>query len=210
MSRPAWADAFLNWLRERDTTDWCEIRIHRGDRWTIHHLADPPDGLTPVDDFRELAKYTAAGRYRPLPTEPSLRRGWIAVGLTDDQLVEAVEELYPATIAIWAAERAGRLEPIDWDQVSRRQTGLLGLVKRLEEQDLERAIAVHCADRHCLRRIVWNLSDSEPLALGHDGVVPCPEACSVLVSFLRQVIGWRRGDEIETDDPWWAEFVAGG
>lgn len=211
MSRPRWADDFLEHLRRQVPLDWLEVRITRdgdGPTYRLHHRLDPPGAdLTPVDDWRELARTDAAGDYRPLPTAPDLRRGWSAAGLTEDALLAALETLYPAAIALWSAERAGRLEPVAWRAVQRRQTGQQGLLKRLDDADLRLAVEAHCAGG-CLRRVVWSLDQEQPPAMTGAGQVPCPEACSLLLSFARELVGWRRGETVETDSPAWRRLLA--
>jgi hypothetical protein len=59
-----------------------------------------------------------------------------------------------------------------------------------------------CGDAVCLRRVAWEVDAGTPLALPHeappDGAgVPCPEACSMFVSFARAVLVMERSPQQE-------------
>ena len=62
-----------------------------------------------------------------------------------------------------------------------------------------------CGDAVCMRRVAWGLSPEEPVALdsevaGEDEIegpepdasIPCPEACSMFISFARTILGVER------------------
>ncbi|MCC7492612.1 MAG: hypothetical protein IT204_09710 [Fimbriimonadaceae bacterium] len=207
---PAWATTFLAWLEAAPLPlPWLQVRLNRtAGGFGLRHVDgaddDPSVGL---DELAELVRTTASGRYRPLPYAPTLRAGWQLRDLSGASLVAALEIVYPAALALWAAERAGRLEPHAWSQVARRQTGQQGLLKRLAPADVQAAVEVYCGPG-CLRRITWGLAPGQPLATPPlDSPVPCYEACSLLQSFLRRAIGWRRGEEPSLD-PRLQEWIA--
>lgn len=193
--RPRWAECFLAWLREQPSSvPWLEVVVERsGPGYRLRHRDDPAPNRV-VDDLFALGRWTADGVYRPLPTALDLSRGWTTPPLDDDRLLAALEALYPASVAIWAAEREGRLDVASWREVAARQTGLLGLVKRLSDSDLRAAAAVCCNDRCALRR-EWELGPDETLdPPARPAAVACAEPCSWFLSFAREVIGWRRGE----------------
>jgi hypothetical protein len=84
---------------------------------------------------------------------------------------------------------------------------MMGLIKRLDEVDAQRAIQVCCSDGQCLKRVRWEFDQGVPAAADGAGPVPCQEPCSLLMSFCREVIGWRRGEEVE-DSGLLRQFVA--
>jgi hypothetical protein len=207
MSTPPWAAEFLAWLADQPLPlVWLQVRLGPG--WTLCHAADDPrDELEPVADWLTLARRDAAGRYRPLPTAPDLRRGWIARELSDAELIAALETLYPGCLALWRAERGGRLRVVDFAATQRRQTGWQGLVKRLEAADLAAAAACFCHDGACLRRVLWRLGDDPPA--GGAGLVPCPEACSLWLAFVQRIARLRRGEPSGGGaDPRWQAWLA--
>ncbi len=109
---------------------------------------------------------------------------------------DALDELYPATVALWHAAAEGRLEAVSWREVQRRQTGQMGLLKRLDDDDAQRAIRLCCSDQRCLRQVHWLLDEGVVADASGSGPAPCAEPCSLLTSFCREVIGWRRGEEV--------------
>jgi hypothetical protein len=188
--RPCWAEGFLSWLAEQPPpVTWMQVRIDAG--WRLRHVDDAADEhLAPVEDWEILARTDAAGAYRPLPTAPDLRRGWEAGNLDDDALIEALEALYPGGLALWHAERAGRLAVVDWHEVQRRQTGWQGLVKRLTDDDVRAAAAGFCADERCLRRVLWRVGEEAPPRGG--GAVPCAVPCSLFLAHVQAIAAARR------------------
>ncbi|MBI2300365.1 MAG: hypothetical protein HYU66_15705, partial [Armatimonadetes bacterium] len=184
--RPVWASAWLAELAGRGgRLEWLEAAVEPDPpgRWRLHHRADP--GSAEEADLLALARSDAAGSYRELPFAPSLRRGWVAAGLSADALVEAVETLYPGSIAAWWAEREERLTVTPWREVAGRQTGHLGLVKRLPPDALT-GLLHDCCDKGCLRRRRWGAETEVEL---RGGPVPCGEACSWFLTLARREIG---------------------
>jgi len=75
--------------------------------WQLRHHADAsadPASLKPLDSpeaLREMAKWDAAGTYRPLHSAPNLPTGWIAALPDLAALRLALDFLYPAALANW-------------------------------------------------------------------------------------------------------------
>lgn len=201
MSRPRWAAGFLAWLDEAPPpAGFGQLRILRGDRWLLGPA--PPDGEPiPLEALRERVRRAADGGYRALPTSPDLPAGWLVRDLDDDGLIAAIETVYPGALALWHAEREGCLRVVHWPETQRRQTGQQGLLKRLDDESAARAAAVCCGPESCLRRRLWRLAADAPSdAPSGDGAIPCPEACSLFLSFARELVGALRG-ESSADDP---------
>lgn len=206
---PSWATAFADWLATQDQAVWLEVAIDRTpDGYRLRHREDAAEGLRGLteDELRQVSRTGADGEYRPLPTAAGLPRGWCHEVPNALAAAAALDDLYPATIALWHASDHGTLETVNWRAVQRRQTGMMGLLKRLDDADAQRAIGLCCSDHHCLRQVRWEFDDGVPAAADGFGPVPCPEPCSLLLSFCRQVIGWRRDEEVEAS-PLLARFV---
>ena len=201
---PAWATDFVAWLeRQESPVTWLQVTIDRtADGYRLRHAEDPADGLRPIrdDELLDLARTDSEGEYRALPTAPTLVHGWSLTVPDGLAVAHALDDLYPASVALWHAERKGRLACVDWREVQRRQTGMMGLVKRLDDADAQRAIGLCCSDSHCLKRVRWEFDEGLPAAADGAGRVPCQEPCSLLMSFCRQVIGWRRDEEVESSE----------
>lgn len=181
-----------------------------GGRYEVRHRRDVSrsiESLESVSDnpflAREIAQTTRAGEHRPLKTSPNLKRGWALVGLDAAGLWTALEYLYPAAAVHWHAGRAGSLRVTHWRETAARQSGIYSAVRLLGDAAVRNAVRACCADAVCLRRVAWQVDAGTPLALADEGPVegeapvPCPEACSMFISFARQVLKQERAPRRE-------------
>jgi len=146
-------------------------------------------------DARDIGTLDAKGRYRPLRTAPSLDSGWIFVDLTANEVYEAVEAFYPATVVNWYREGRGELDIDHWRDEQDRQSGIYNLITVLPDEAVDWAAAACCEDSQCLKRREWQLSEDEPLAAeGGDGVFPCRGPCSMVVAAGREWAKLERQD----------------
>ena len=66
-------------------------------------------------------------------------------------------------------------------------------------QDAARAC---CEDAVCLKKRLWDVDDKTPLAMDRgEGEIPCPEPCSLFVSFARRVRLFERERDAEDLSP---------
>jgi hypothetical protein len=137
---------------------------------------------------REIAKLTEAGEYRPLKSSPSLRRGW-ELRVDDARgLATAMNYLYPAGIGHWYLYRKGMLELTNFRENAARQSGIYKRIQSLTNEGVQDAARACCEDAVCLKRTLWDVDGTIPLSMDRgDGEIPCPEPCSVFVSFARRV-----------------------
>jgi hypothetical protein len=185
------------------TRSWGQLHISvtLGDegrrRYDLRHEADaetPCEDLTTHDDpaaARDIARTDERGRYRPLKAAPTLVDGWVFSDVDAETLLDAVEYLYPATIANWHREREGELDVDHWRETMARQTGIYGVVEtwdRGEGHDhVEWVAEACCDDSQCRKRREWEYDAETSLAAdGGDGEFPCREPCSVVVSAARK------------------------
>ncbi|MCC6381186.1 MAG: hypothetical protein IT304_01700 [Dehalococcoidia bacterium] len=134
--------------------------------------------------LRSLARFDVAGRYRPLSGARSLRPGWFARCPDLEALAAALDAVYPLAQAHSAAWVDGTLRVVSFDEVLSRQSGRYAAAARLSPAG--RQLASHLLCRLCVRSPVWRG------ALPADGDIPCPEACSVLVSLCREAALWEQ------------------
>lgn len=202
-------------LRDGISHEWGEIRItatlgedgHRS--YEIRHVADADVDADELDcytdplDLRELVKHDERGRYRPLKTAPSLQTGWLLTDLDQREVFEAVDDvIYPATVVNWNLERQGDLDVTHWEETIGRQSGIYGVVKtwnRGEGHEHVNWVAEACCDdSQCLKRREWQYNEETDLDVdGGDGVFPCREPCSLVISASRK---WTRleGEQTKT------------
>lgn len=151
---------------------------------------------------REIAKLTEAGEYRPLKSSPNLRRGWLLRLADERELVTAMGYLYPSAVVHWYLDRIGELPITSYRENAARQTGMYQRVQSLSDEGVQRAARACCGDAVCLKKTLWDVDPQTPLDMPRgDGEIPCPEPCSVFVSFARQIRGFEREEERDLDDP---------
>lgn len=161
--------------------------------YELRHTADadiPPEELDAhVDptDAREIATVDEMGRYRPLKTAPTLRRGWVFGDLDGRGFLDTVEFFYPSTVANWHREREGSLDVTHFRETAERQTGIYDVVDELDPEAVEWLAEACCVDSQCLKRREWDEGPEDELdAPRGDGEFPCREPCSLVIAAARQ------------------------
>ena len=147
---------------------------------------------------RDWVRHDESGRYRPLPGANDMRGGWklrCSVALPLETVAEIV---YPLATLHIEEHREGVLRLVPLQDVLQRQTGRYGRAVTLPEEAREVAVEVLCG--RCVKRPVWHGAE----AAGEE--IPCPEACSVMVSLCRDAALWELasppGGKVDEGLPW--------
>jgi sirohydrochlorin cobaltochelatase len=174
------------------------------DGYALRHAADENVGqlklYTDPRAAREIARYDAEGKYRPLKTAPNLRRGWLLQTGSLEGLEMALEFFYPAALGLWLSWRQGTLAPTSFRETLGRQTGMYRVTQLITEEQSEDLVA-HCCRSNggCLRTILWEIKPGEPVrSLPEDkrtlaelpsDCIPliCREACNLIVAAARPI-----------------------
>jgi hypothetical protein len=170
--------------------------------YSLRHTDDVrEDSLRVSEDpraAREIARLTEGGEYRPLKSSPNLRHGW-ELRLEDARsLVTAINYLYPAGVVHWHLHREGRLDLTSFRENAARQSGIYKGVRRLTDQGVIDAAVACCEDSVCLKKTLWDVDEETPLDVDRgEGEIPCPEPCSIFVSFARRVRLFEREKDID-------------
>lgn len=209
--------SFLRWIEDTEATEagqrhddlttgiartWGELRIEVGLAGTeghrvyeLRHEDDRDQSLSDLDVYdeplpaREIVKRDDFGRYRPLSTAPTLPHGFAFVGLDSTEVVQAVEFVYPATVANWHRERAGEFDITHYRETAERQTGIYDMIESLSPERVANLAEACCVDSQCLKRREWDESESHPLDVPRgEGEFPCREPCSLVVAAARQFV----------------------
>lgn len=199
-------EAFALWVDESpDGRTFGQVLIRRDSSgsYTLRHVEDPESGLEESADprtVREIAKLNARGEYRPLKSSPNLRRGWALRVRDSHALATAMNYLYPSGIIHWQRHRQGDLETTSYRENAARQSGIYKRVQRLSDTGVQNAAKACCEDVVCLKKTLWDVDDETPLEMDRGaGEIPCPEPCSVFVSFARRVRLFEREDKRDLD-----------
>jgi hypothetical protein len=161
------------------------------------------EGLEVYEDpraARELARLTESGEHRPLKSSPNLRRGWVLRVADAAGLGVAMNYLYPAGVVHWHLYRKGKLEITNYRENAARQSGIYKRIQRLSDEGVQDAARACCENEVCLKKTLWDVDAKTPLAMDRgEGEIPCPEPCSVFVSFARRVRLFEREKKRDLD-----------
>ena len=187
-------EAFAAWVDgASEGRNFAQVLVRRlEDGYEIRHSEDAGIGKLRVYEdprsAREISRLSELGEHRPLKSAPNLRRGW-ALQLPDARaLAVAMNYLYPAAVVHWYLEREGGLDVTSYRENAARQSGIYKRVQRLSDKGVQNAARACCEDAVCLKRTLWDVDDETPLEMDRgEGEIPCPEPCSLFVSFARRV-----------------------
>lgn len=138
-----------------------------------------------ADAVRERVRHTDEGRFRPLSGTKDMPGGWFTRVPTLDALSEVLDAVYPLAQRHMSEYEDGTLRVTTLDAVLERQSGRYQEAGELSENGKALARAILCG--FCVRTPVW-AGETPP----DDNGVPCPEACSVMVSLCREGARWER------------------
>ena len=196
-------DAFARWVGDAPdgrVFGQVIVRPKPTGGYALRHVDDAQAGdLQQSDDPRDargIARLTASGEYRPLKSSPNLRRGWELNVADAHALGTAMNYLYPAGVVHWYLLREGRLTLTNFRQNAARQSGIYKRTQRLTDRGVRDAAHACCEDEVCLKKTLWDVDENTPLGIDRgDGEIPCPEPCSIFVSFARRVRFFERETE---------------
>ncbi len=194
----------MRWLAAgKNLIGQVRITSNDGGTFTLQHAEDA--SLTSLPTFssplhpREIARYDDDGKHRPLKTAPTLRHGWRLDLASIDDVVTALDFLYPAALGMAMEHAQEKLAAIPLRDLLGRQTGMYRFASSITDDDALTMIARHCdTATRCMRRITWPLSATQPLtgaasskadATSAADTIPllCMEGCCHLVSEARTI-----------------------
>jgi sirohydrochlorin cobaltochelatase len=150
-------------------------------------------------DAIEIARHDDAGKYRLLKTAPNLRHGWRLNLANVDEVLLALDFLYPAAVGTAMTFAQGELQTVYLRDTLARQTGMYAVTKKITDKQVESVVNHTCNHRNgCLRQILWSISFGRPTPLSRQGTevggspneIPllCAEACNLLVAAGRKMV----------------------
>lgn len=141
---------------------------------------------------REIARCDAAGKFRPLHSAPTMKRGWELHADSLDELRLALDFFYPAAVGCAASLEAGTLASTPLRELLGRQTGMYRFTNTISDEQAFEMVKKTCAAKNCQRRILWPLTPEQPFpqdeSKAQAGAIPllCIEACPYIVSAARK------------------------
>lgn len=152
---------------------------------------------------REISTYAEDGTYRFTKGQMNLKRGWVMVLETTEELRQALDHFYPASVGLFLAMRDGCLEVENLRDKLNRQTGMYRFARNVSDAGAQELVRTVCGPAHqCAKRILWQIDDATSLEdseasrfKGIPGEIPeneaipllCREACNHFVAECRRV-----------------------
>ena len=172
--------------------DYRLCHVDDSERANLANFTDPHDAV-------EIARSDDSGNYRPLKTAPNLRHGWQLRLKSLEQVVLALDFLYPAALGTALAFTRQTLKEVDLRQTLARQTGMYAITRKITDQQAEATILRTCNHQHgCIRCILWSISSGHPTPFSNrpseipwsNNELPilCAEACNLLVAAARKTV----------------------
>jgi len=174
-----------------------------GKDFTLRHVSDEGRRDLAVHcsprDARLIARYDAAGEYRPLKTAPNLVRGWLLQAGTIEGMELALEFLYPGALGLWLSFLRGDLHPTDLRSTLNRQTGMYRITQLIRDDQALELVGSRCCSAGCLRTVLWDFAEGIPVSSlpeekrSLSGLPPdripliCRELCNLVVAAARPI-----------------------
>jgi len=206
---------FLKKMVREGTNQIGQVRIHRDHcefPYALYHIDDADLATQPAfggldqhhgpADARDISTYSEDGEYRFTKGKINLRRGWIITLDGEDDLLRALDQLYPACTALFVKYSQGKLPIEDLREKLGRQTGMYRYAGSISDEGAQKLIQKVCGPAHnCAKKILWQLDENTPLddseASRFDGTlgdapdiqaIPllCREACNHFVAECRK------------------------
>jgi len=153
-------------------------------------------------DARELSTYAEDGTYRFTKGQTNLKRGWVMLLASADDLRLALDQFYPACVGLYLAAKDGSLEIENLRDKLNRQTGMYRFARSISDPGAQKLVQEVCGPAHqCAKKILWKLDANTPLddseASRFNGIpgdiqaneaIPllCREACNHFVAECRK------------------------
>jgi sirohydrochlorin cobaltochelatase len=93
-----------------------------------------------------------------------MNRGWRLDLATLEDLRLALDFFYPAALGMALALEQEKLVSVPLREMLSRQTGMYRFANNITDEQAHAMIGKCCANTKCLRRILWPLTASQPMA----------------------------------------------
>lgn len=176
-----------------------------GSGWELRHVENRAAGenslrTIKVKDARALAQHTAADRFRPLKSAPTLQRGWRMLVANDAELELALNQLYPGAIADCYAAQQPDPPVTHYREFTARQSGMYRITTLLTDAQAAEVIQIGCDKSRCLKRRLWTVTGLPPDPAAEKSLIPCLEPCAILMELARKAVRDRQEKEKSPGD----------
>jgi hypothetical protein len=184
------------WLRAFLADPWEETVLgqliirRKGMGFELRHKDDlTAENLKSIGlaEVRQLANFTADGKFRPLKSTPDLRSGWILSLQSPEDLEAALQTIYPNALADLYTFRNGTPPVTSYRDFTNRQTGMYRITTFLSDSDVARVIDNVC-NTICIKYRLWPIEASSPTALRPSIAPVCLEPCAIFLETARKEV----------------------
>ncbi len=180
---------------------WGEVRVESVETgvWRLRHGRDHLLGWEQlkrlsVQELQEWGDLDQNGDFRPLRSAPTLRNGWGCEARDIGLLEDALNRLYPGSVADWwTVKEHGETAAISFREFVNRQTGMFRSAQQLSAAGAEAAVRACCSPDICQKRRMWTVDSLGPSS---HGAFPCLEPCAVALEMARQAAKLERGPQV--------------
>lgn len=175
---------------------WGQLWVQRnpgGRGFEVRHVADREVDAASlrevtIPELRRLGQFDLAGTYRPLPSAPTLVGGWRYEARTAPDLAQAIQTLYPGSLADAWVMATGATKPARFEDVAARQLGKARQLQDLRGTPLVDAAAAGCGPASCLKRRCWTADGLAAEDGAGKSAIPCLDPCAVFLGFARACV----------------------
>lgn len=187
-------------LRQLDQGDCLIGQVRISGRFILCHQDDEKQVAKEVyvdpHDAIKIARYDDEGKYRPLKSAPNLRHGWRMELTEAQQVLQALDFLYPAAVGTAKKFQENTLHAVSLRETLERQSGMYAVVKKISDGQARALIEdLCCPKRGCLKKILWNIEagalpapDMGAASAATEIPLLCSEACNLLIAAGRTIV----------------------
>ena len=157
-------------------------------------------GFREAREARELSTHAVDGTYRFTKGELNLKSGWFFSLMTVDELCQALNYFYPASVGLWFAQTDKDLRVLNLRDKLNRQTGMYRNAKNVSDAGCQSLVQSLCGPaNNCVKKILWQVDEEVPLNKSEASEFPglledahfvggkaipmvCQEACNFFVA----------------------------
>ncbi len=168
------------------------------DHYIIHHQSDNESAISELDllsneeELQAITVWGTDGEYRFLKGSTTLKSGWYYIANDLENLVSALQVIYPACISLLVAHDNKTIRSQSLFAKLSRQTGMYGRTKNISQDGATKLIAEACKAPSCDKVCLWTY-DSEHTQMPNTPIAPqlpliCQEPCNHLVASCRPIV----------------------
>ena len=148
--------------------------------------------LTNHDELQAITVWGTDDEYRFLKGSNTLKNGWYYRAANLNDLVQALQTIYPASISLLVAHNNKQIRSQSFSEKLSRQTGMYGRTKNISNEGAEKLIAKTCTAPNCDKICLWDFDNNHNQITSMPAAprlpLICQEPCNHLVASCRPIV----------------------